>query len=456
MTEYYKTPTCPQAAQCGGCEWLAVPYPIQLERKRAALAELFAPTGVEPQEVVGMEEPLHYRAKAMTPYQPGEKGTLRHGMYKAGTHQLVACPSCLVEDPRARPILESIAQLCRSFRIKAYREDEGKGLLRHAVVRCAAETGQVMVTLVVNSKEFPHKKEFVKALREAHPEISTVVFNINTRDTNAVLGSREQVAYGQGWIEDRLCGQTFRIPSSAFYQTNPRQTERLYETAVELAGLKGGESVLDAYCGIGTIGIVAAKRCLQRQREGHPAGFHKKKAAKAAAKGKKAGKEPQVKPVTLVGVETTPAAVEIASENARINKVNGALFIQADAGAFLRDCGERFDVVFLDPPRAGVSEDFISGLLAARPKRVVYISCNPETQLRDIQALEGAYTLKRLVPVDMFPHTKHLETVALLVRAPAAKAGPAAAGGEAPQGQPQPGDPAPEPAAATQAPQEEE
>lgn len=425
MTEYYKTPTCPQAAQCGGCEWLAVPYPIQLQRKRAALAELFAPLGVEPQEVVGMEEPLHYRAKAMTPYQPGERGTLRHGMYKAGTHQIVPCPSCLVEDEQARPILETIAQLCRSFRIRAYREDEGNGLLRHAVVRCAAQTGQVMVTLVVNSKEFPHKKEFVKALREAHPEISTLVFNINTRDTNAVLGSREQVAYGQGWIEDKLCGQTFRIPSSAFYQTNPRQTERLYETAVELAGLKGGESVLDAYCGIGTIGIVAAKRCLQRQREGRPAGFHKKKAAKAAAKGKKAGKEQsQVKPVALVGVETTPAAVEIAAENARINKVNGATFIQGDAGVFLRDCGERFDVVFLDPPRAGVSEDFISGLLAARPKRVVYISCNPETQLRDIQALEGAYTLKRLVPVDMFPHTKHLETVALLVRAPAPKPAP--------------------------------
>ena len=424
MTEYYKTPTCPQAAQCGGCEWLAVPYPIQLERKRAALAELFAPTGVEPQEVVGMDEPLHYRAKAMTPYQPGEKGALRHGMYKAGTHQLVACPSCLVEDPRARPILETIAQLCRSFHIRAYREDEGTGLLRHAVVRCAAETGQVMVTLVVNSKEFPHKREFVKALRDAHPEVSTVVFNINTRDTNAVLGNREQVAYGQGWIEDRLCGQTFRIPSSAFYQTNPRQTERLYETAVELAGLKGGEYVLDAYCGIGTIGIVAAKRCLQRQKEGRPAGFHKKKAAKAAAKGKKAAAELLVKPVSLVGVETTPSAVEIASENARINKVNGATFIQADAGAFLRDCGERFDVVFLDPPRAGVSEDFISGLLASLPKKVVYISCNPETQLRDIQALEGAYTLKRLVPVDMFPHTKHLETVALLVRTPARKPEP--------------------------------
>ncbi len=429
MPEYYKTPTCPQAAACGGCEWLAVPYPIQLERKRAALAELFEPLGVEPQEVIGMEEPLAYRAKAMTPYQPGPKGALVHGMYKQGTHKLVPCPSCLAEDPQARPIFETIAQLCRRFRIKAYDEDRGSGLLRHAVVRCAAATGQVMVTLVVNSKEFPRKREFVKALREAHPEVSTVVFNINTRDTNAVLGSREQVAYGQGWIEDELCGQTFRIPSSAFYQTNPRQTELLYETAVQLAGLRGGESVLDAYCGIGTIGIVAAKRCYELQREGRGAGFHKKKAAKAAARAKKGGKEQPlpVKPVSLTGIETTPSAVEVAAENARINKVNGASFIQGDAGAFLRDCGEHFDVVFLDPPRAGASEDFIEGLLAANPKRIVYISCNPETQLRDIKALSGAYTLKRLVPVDMFPHTKHLETVALLVRASANTAQPAAA-----------------------------
>ena len=187
--------------------------------------------------------------------------------------------------------------------------------------------------------------------------------------------------------------------------------------------------MLDAYCGIGTIGIVAAKRCYELQREGRGAGFHKKKAAKAAARAKKGGKEQPlpVKPVSLTGIETTPSAVEVAAENARINKVNGASFIQGDAGAFLRDCGEHFDVVFLDPPRAGASEDFIEGLLAANPKRIVYISCNPETQLRDIKALSGAYTLKRLVPVDMFPHTKHLETVALLVRAPANTAQPAAA-----------------------------
>ena len=415
MPEYYKTYTCPQAKDCGGCEWLAVPYEIQLKRKQEALRELFEPLGVEPEPIVGMSEPVAYRAKSMTPFQPSPKGSLIHGMYKLGTHKLVACPSCLVEDPQARPIFDSIAKLAREFHLKAYDEDHGGGLLRHAVVRCAANTDEVMVTLVCNSKEFPYKKEFVRALRDEHPEISTVVFNVNTRSTNAVLGNRENVAYGQGWIEDKLCGQTFRIPSSAFYQTNPKQTEVLYDTAVALAALQGGESVLDAYCGIGTIGIVAANRSVEQQRAG-TAPVHKKKAAKAAAKAKKKGKEIQPKPIELTGVEMTPSAVEIASENARLNRVKRAQFVQGDAGEYLRTCGRHFDVVFMDPPRAGASEEFIEGLLSAAPKRVVYISCNPVTQLRDIQMMGDAYNVKRIIPVDMFPHTKHAETVALLVR----------------------------------------
>ena len=414
MPEYYKTYTCPISKDCGGCEWLAVPYEIQLKRKHDALTELFAPFGVEPDAVLGMDEPCAYRAKSMTPFQPGPRGKLLHGMYKQGTHKLVLCKSCLVEDPQARPIFDSIARLARGFRLKAYDEDRSSGLLRHAIVRCAANTDEVMVTIVCNSKEFPHKKEFVRALRDEHPQISTVVFNVNTRNTNAVLGKRDSVAFGQGWIEDKLCGQTFKIPSSAFYQTNPAQTEVLYNTAVSLAALRGGEEVLDAYCGIGTIGIVAACTCARQQREGSIP-VHKKKAAKAA-KAKKKPAAQQVRHIHLTGVETTPAAVNIAAENARINNVKGASFIAADAGEYLLSCGKSFDVVFMDPPRAGASDDFIAGLMAAAPKRVVYISCNPQTQVRDIEMLGGAYKLDRLVPVDMFPHTKHLETVALLTK----------------------------------------
>lgn len=378
----YKTYTCPHAAQCGGCEWLSVPYPIQLSRKRAALGELFAPFGRDVDDIVGMDEPVAYRHKIMTPYAPGKGGKPRHGMYRRGTHDLVGMRTCLVEHKAGRPILESIAELARGFRIPAYDENTGKGLLRHAIVRIGRVTGQVMVTLVVNRKEFPRKRAFVAALRKRHPSIESVSFNVNTRRTNAVLGPLSMTAYGQGWIEDELCGCTFRIPADAFYQTNPAQTERLYQIAIDMARLREGDRVLDAYCGIGTIGIIAARQMR----------------------------------IDLVGVESVESAVCIARENARINRVRNASFVCADAGEHLAKADATFDVVILDPPRAGASEEFLGSLLAATPRRIVYISCNPVTQVRDIERLSSAYRVARLVGVDMFPHTKHLESVALLER----------------------------------------
>ena len=378
----YKTYTCPVGRSCGGCEWLNVPYPIQLERKHAELERLFEGFGAPVEAVVGMETPLHYRAKIASPFVFGEGGTPRFGMYARGTHEVIEAPSCIVEYEEGRPILESVAELCRRFRIEPYDEDTGRGLLRHVVVRVSRATREAMVTLVVNRKEFPRKKAFVAALRELHPSISTVVFNVNTRQTNAILGPLFMTAYGQGWIEDRACGCTFRIPAGAFYQTNPGQAEVLYRTAVEQARLHEGERVLDAYCGVGAIGVIAAKR------------------SKAS----------------LVGVESVEEAVRVARENARANRVEGARFVAGDAGEMLVAEGEGFDAVFLDPPRAGASEQFLDALLAASPRRIVYVSCNPETQVRDVRKLSAAYALERVTPVDMFPHTKHIETVATLSR----------------------------------------
>lgn len=376
----YKTYTCPHAARCGGCEWLSVPYPIQLSRKRAMLEELFEPLGCGVDAVIGMDEPIAYRHKIMTPYAPGRESKPRLGMYERGTHKLIEVRECLVEHKAGRPILNSIAELAQGFHIPAYDENTGKGLLRHAIVRVGKGTGKIMVTLVVNRKEFPRKKAFVTALRKRHPAIESVSFNVNTRRTNAVLGPFTMTAYGQGWIEDEVCGCTFRIPATAFYQTNPAQTEVLYQTAIDMAKLREGDRVLDAYCGIGTIGIIAAKQT------------H----------------------VELVGVESVEAAVEIAAENARINRVKNASFVCADAGEYLTKSQEAFDVVILDPPRAGASEEFLASVLAASPRRIIYVSCNPATQLRDIERLMPAYHVSKLVGVDMFPHTKHLESVALL------------------------------------------
>lgn len=376
----YKTYTCPHAARCGGCEWLSVPYPIQLSRKRAMLEELFAPLGCGVDAMLGMDEPLAYRHKIMSPFAPGKDGKPRCGMYEQGTHELVEIRDCLVEHKAGRPILNSIAELAQGFRIPAYDENTGRGLLRHAIVRVGKNTGQVMVTLVINRKEFPRKKAFVAALRKRHPSIASVSFNVNTRRTNAVLGPLSMTAYGQDWIEDELCGCSFRIPADAFYQTNPAQTELLYQTAIDMAQLREGDRVLDAYCGIGTIGIIAAKQAR----------------------------------IELVGVESVESAVRIAVENARINRVKNANFVCGDAGEYLAKTTEAFDVAILDPPRAGASEEFLASLLAAAPRRIVYISCNPVTQVRDIELLASAYQVKRLVGVDMFPHTKHLESVALL------------------------------------------
>ncbi|MEI3377358.1 MAG: 23S rRNA (uracil(1939)-C(5))-methyltransferase RlmD [Coriobacteriales bacterium] len=378
----YKTYTCPHVARCGGCEWLSVPYPIQLSRKRAMLEELFEPLGHGVDAVVGMDDPVAYRHKIMTPFAPGKEGKPRFGMYERGTHELVEARDCLVEHKAGRPILNSIAELAQGFHIPAYDENTGKGLLRHAIVRVGRSTGQVMVTLVVNRKEFPRKKVFVTALRKRHPSIASVSFNVNTRRTNAVLGPLSMTAYGQGWIEDELCGCTFRIPADAFYQTNPTQTELLYQTAVRMARLREEDRVLDAYCGIGTIGIIAAKQTR----------------------------------IELVGVESVESAVQIAAENAHINRVKNASFVCADAGEYLAKSEGMFDVVILDPPRAGASEEFLASVLSAAPRRIVYVSCNPATQVRDIERLAPAYQVKRLVGVDMFPHTKHLESVALLVR----------------------------------------
>ncbi len=376
----YKTYTCPVGKDCGGCEWLNVPYPIQLERKQAELQELFAAFDVPVQAVLGMDEPCRFRAKIQSPFVRGRRGKPHFGMYERGTHRLVESKECLVEDKAGRPILESIAELAQGFHVEPYDERTGRGLLRHAIVRVGVKTGQIMVVLVVNRKEFPRKKAFVAALRERHPNIATVVFNVNTRKTNAVLGPLNMVAYGQGWIEDEVCGCTFRIPAGAFYQTNPRQTEVLYDKAVELACLHEGDVVLDAYCGIGTIGIIAAKR------------------SKCA----------------VVGVESVPEAAEIAVDNARINRVKRAEFFAGDAGEFLSASEGTLDVVFMDPPRAGSTEQFLRSVLECAPRRIVYVSCNPKTQVRDLRLLTDAYRIEQIVPVDMFPHTKHVENIVSL------------------------------------------
>ena len=359
-----------------------LPYSEQLRRKQARLDQLLGKyCRVEP--ILAMERPYHYRGKVQAAFGTDGRGRIISGVYQSGSHRIVSVDDCLLEDETADRIIADIRRMMPRFKMTAYDERRAQGFLRHVLVRRSASTGEVMTVLVAASPVFPLQKPFVAALREKHPEITTIILNVNDKFTPMVLGKREKTLYGPGYIEDELCGLRFRISAASFYQVNPAQTERLYGTAIGFAGLTGCERVLDAYCGTGTIGLAASGRA-----------------------------------ESVAGVELNRDAVRDAIENAKRNGIKNAWFTCADAGEFMQEAaaeGERCDVVFMDPPRAGASESFLSALLTLSPGRVVYISCNPETLARDLGVLtKGGYRVRRVQPVDMFPHTEHIETVVAL------------------------------------------
>ena len=381
---------CPYDKKCGGCNLLKHDYAEQLKIKKAALAKLLAPYG-RLTEVIGMDEPLHYRNKVHAVFTTDRKGNVISGVYEEGTHRVVAVDNCLIENEKADEIIATIRKLIPSFKLKVYDEDRRTGLFRHVLIRTAHSTGQIMVVLVLSSTMFPSKNNFVKALLKEHPEITTIVMNINDKRTSMVLGDREQTLYGKGYIEDVLCGNTFRISPKSFYQINSVQTEILYNKAIEFAGLTGNETVIDAYCGIGTIGITAASYM----------------AGQAGGKGG-----------NVIGVELNTDAVKDAIANAKRNNMDNIRFYCDDAGKFMTRMaanGQHADVVFMDPPRSGSDETFLNCVARLAPKKIVYISCGPDTLARDLGVLKKkGYRVEKMVGVDLFPMTEHVETVVLL------------------------------------------
>ena len=358
------------------------------------MRDLFAQVarGAEVRQILGMEQPFHYRNKVTSPFAPGKRvlGGRRDiltGMYAAGTHRIVQAEGCLIENEQSQQVVRAIRQIMKRHKIAPYDEDRGTGFMRHVIVRTGHVSGEVLVTLVTNAGEFPASKSFCRELVKKCPFITTIVQNVNLRQTNVILGEAERRLYGPGFILDTLCGLSFRISSRSFYQVNAVQTAVLYEQAMGLAHLDEAPQVIDAYCGTGTIGLVAAKR--------------------GAA--------------SVMGVDSVDSAIRDARENAHHNGVENARFTTADAGDFMRGlavAGERIDVVFMDPPRAGSTGEFLDALCALSPKRVVYISCNPTTQVRDLKILlERGFSARVVQPVDMFPHTDHIETVAMLEKA---------------------------------------
>lgn len=373
---------CSVANKCGGCQYQGMEYKKQLQKKQKeeeALLKKFCKV----EKIIGMENPCYYRNKVHRTFGRDRKGNIISGTYQEGTHRIVPVEECLIEDKKCQEIIHTIRGMLKSFKIKTYDEDTGFGLLRHVMVRRGFKTGEIMVVLVLGSPIMPSKNNFVKALCKAHPEITTIVLNVNDKKTSMILGERETTIYGKGFIKDELCGCTFRISPKSFYQVNPVQTEILYQTAIEYAGLTGKEEVIDAYCGTGTIGMVAAK--------------HAKK---------------------VIGVELNKDAVRDARMNAKDNKMNNIEFFQGDAGEFMvamAQKGQKMDVVLMDPPRAGSDEKFLSSVVKLGPKKVVYVSCNPVTLERDLKYMvKHGYEVKKIQPVEMFAYTEHVETVVLL------------------------------------------
>ena len=366
-----------------------MPYSQQLALKQAHVEALLKPFGpVEP--ILGMDAPLYYRNKAHIVFAADRRGKLISGVYQQGTHRVVPVEHCQIEDKRASAVLSTVTKLAREFHYQPYDEDRRIGFLRHAMVRVGRQ--ELMLILVTATPAFPGKNAFLQKLRVAHPEITTVVQNLNPFDTNMVLGKRETVLFGRGYIEDTLCGLRFRISAQSFYQVNSMQTEVLYALAGDMAAPTARDTLMDAYCGVGTIGLTLAGRCKQ-----------------------------------VVGVELNPQAVRDAIGNAKRNGISNAAFLCGDAGQYMQECAQQqtqMDAVLMDPPRTGSDTAFLQALIKLGPKRVVYISCNPETLARDLRTLcAGGYQMLRAVPVDMFPSTEHVECVVEL-RSVSAKARP--------------------------------
>lgn len=378
---------CPHRKRCGGCQMQDIPYEDQLRIKRQKLVKLLGNFGFV-QPVKGMKKPYNYRNKVHAAFNYDKRHRRSYsGTYEKNSHRLVPINHCQIEDKKSSAIIASVTNLLNDFGLQAYNEDNGQGLLRHVLVKRSFNTGEIMVVLVTPTRTFPSRKNFLKALLKEHPDITTVIHNYNPEKNSMILGDYEDVIYGKGYIEDKLLGCTFRISAQSFYQVNPVQTEVLYKTALNLAGLTGKELVLDSYCGTGTIGILAAKRAKQ-----------------------------------VLGVEVNKDAVRDAITNAKINGVHNIYFQCADAGELISAMAadrEHIDVLFMDPPRNGSSKEFLDSVIKIEPQKIVYISCGPESLARDLKYFFGKtnkYKVENIQPVDMFPFTEHVETVVLMSR----------------------------------------
>ena len=377
-------PKCKVCTICGGCQYQQLEYKAQLDiktkRVKDALNRIAHLKDIEINKCIGMENPYNYRNKIQMPFGKDKKGNVVYGFYKENSHEIIPIKECQIEDKRAASILWDIKELVKKYRIPVYNEDNGSGLLRYVLIRTSYHFKELMVVLVVSHLNFPGQRNFIDELTKLHPEITTIVENENNRHTNVILGNKEKVLYGTGHIKDSILGLTFEISASSFYQVNPIQVEILYKTALDLLDINKTQVVLDAYSGVGTIGLIASKNAKQ-----------------------------------VISVEINKFAHRNAIENAKRNNVSNIEFYCDDAGEFIKNYDKQLDVVIMDPPRKGSDEKFLSTLINKKIEQIIYVSCDPETLARDLLYLSEYYKVDYVQPVDMFPMTCHVETVVRLL-----------------------------------------
>lgn len=375
---------CPVYKKCGGCQLQNLTYDRQKSFKQVKVIRLLGQF-CHVNEIIGMDEPYYYRNKVQAAFGKDRSGKTVCGIYQSSTHRIVENPDCLIQDETANKIIAVIKKLLKSFNLKPFDEVTMKGYLRHVLIKRGFKSGEVMVVLVTGYEDFPERRSFVNAIIKRCPEVTTIIENINNKYGNLVLGDKSVVLYGSGKITEELLGFKFQISPSAFYQINPIMTEVLYKKAISFLSLSGTETIIDAYCGTGTIGMIAS---------------------------------PYAKEV--IGVELNTDATRDALENAKLNDIKNISFINADAGEYMEALskdGKKIDAVIMDPPRTGSDKKFLSSLCSLSPQKIVYISCNPETQRRDLLFLtRKGYLVKKIQPVDMFPHTNHVETIVYLTK----------------------------------------
>lgn len=377
-------PPCKYYRKCGGCQLQHMSNDGQNNHKQIVVENLLGRFG-KVNKIMVMDHPYEYRNKIQYSFGYDNNRRIIAGMYEQYSHNIINIEKCIIQNPIADEIIKTIKTIMKKYKMEPYDEDTGQGFLRHVLIRTGHTTGEVMVVLVTGQQMFHGKKNFVQILRKKHPEITTIISNLNDRNTSMILGERESNMYGKGYIEDVLCGMRFKISSKSFYQINPLQTEVLYKKAIDMADFKGHEKVIDAYSGIGTISLIIAD---------------------------------QVKEV--IGVEINNEGIKDAITNAKNNNIKNVFFHRADAGEFMTELAmqdEKVDVVIMDPPRAGSDDAFLSAMCKLGPEKIIYVSCNPETQARDLEYLvKNGYKVKGIQPVDLFPQTNHVETVVRIER----------------------------------------